>query len=75
MARALFGEVQVSLFVAGALFGEVQGEVQLSLFMARALFGEVQVSLFVAGAEFSEIWSDSRSSRCVFFNRKCSCKK
>ena len=51
-----FGEVQVSLFVAGAAFGEVQ----VSLFVAGAAFGEVQVSHFVAGAVFGEIWNDSR---------------
>ena len=65
MAGALFGGVQVSLFVAGAVFGEVQvslfvagavfGEVQVSLFVAGAVFCEVQVSLFVAGAVFGEV--------------------
>ena len=54
------GEVQVSLFVAGAVLGEVQaslfvagavlGEVQVCLFVASAVLGEGQVSLFVAGA-------------------------
>ena len=62
---ALFAEVQVSLFVAGAVLGEVQvslfvagavfGEVQVSLFVAGAVFGEVQVSLFAAGAVFGEV--------------------
>ena len=33
---AVFGEVQVSLFVAGAVLGEVQ----VSLFVAGAVFGE-----------------------------------
>ena len=51
VAGAVFGEVQVSLFVAGAVFGEVQ----VSLFVAGAVFGEVQVSLFVAGAVFAEV--------------------
>ena len=37
MAGALFGEVEVLLFVAGAVFGEVQ----LSLFVAGAVFGEI----------------------------------
>ena len=37
MAGAVFGEVQVSLFVAGAVFGEVQA----SLFVAGAVFGEI----------------------------------
>ena len=34
MAGAIFGEVQVSLFVAGALFSEIQ----VSLFLAGAVF-------------------------------------
>ena len=46
----------VSLFVAGAAFGEVH----VSLFVAGAAFGEVHVSLFVAGAAFGE-------SSCVTF--------
>ena len=47
----------VSLFVAGAAFGEVH----------VSLFGEVHVSLFVAGAACGEIWNDSRSGkRCNF---------
>ena len=33
-AGAIFGEVQVSLFVAGAIFGEVE----LSFFVAGAVF-------------------------------------
>ena len=37
MAGAVFGEVQVSLFVAGAVFREVQ----VSLFVAGAVFGEI----------------------------------
>ena len=53
----------VSLFVAGAAFGEVH----VSLFVAGAAFGEVHVSLFVAGAACGEIWNDSRSGkRCIF---------
>ena len=56
-------EVHVSLFVAGAAFGEVH----VSLFVAGAAFGEVHVSLFVAGAACGEIWNDSRSGkRCNF---------
>ena len=66
MAGALFGGVQVSLFVAGALFGDVQ----VSLFVAGAVFGEVEVSLFVAGAVFGEIWNDSRSAKCCIFQYK-----
>ena len=53
----------MSLFVAGAAFGEVQ----VSLFVAGAVFGEVQVPLFVAGAVFGEIWNDSRSAKCCNF--------
>ena len=53
----------MSLFVAGAAFGEVQ----VSLFLAGAVFGEVEVSLFVAGAVFGEIWNDSRSAKCCNF--------
>ena len=37
MAGAVFGEVEVSLFVAGAVFGEVQ----VSLFVAGAVFFEI----------------------------------
>ena len=37
MAGAVFGEVQVSLFVAGAAFGEVQ----VSLVVAGAAFREI----------------------------------
>ena len=66
MARAVFGEVQMSLFVAGALFGEVQ----VSLFVARAVLDEVQLSLFAAGAVFCEIWDDSRSAKCCIFPYK-----
>ena len=39
-----------SLFVAGAVLGEVQ----VALFVAGAVLGEVVVSLFVAGAVFGE---------------------
>ena len=74
--------LQVSLFVAGAIFGEVQ----VSLFVAGALVGEVQVSLFVAVAIFGEkfnchfLWQGQHlvkfgmiaGARNVFFARKCS---
>ena len=66
VAGALFGDVQVLLFVAGALFGDVQ----VSLFVAGAIFGEVEVSLSVAGAVFGEIWNDSRSTKCCIFQYK-----
>ena len=56
----------MSLFVAGAVFGEVQ----VPLFVAGAVFGEVQASLFVAGAVFGEIWNDSRSAKCCIFQYK-----
>ena len=46
VAGAVLGEVQVSLFVAGAVLGEVP----VLFFVVGAIFGEVQVSLFVAGA-------------------------
>ena len=83
MAGAVFGEVEVSLFVAGAVFGEVQ----VSLFVAGAVFGEVQVSLFVAGevylakfkchfswqAQYSVKFGMIAGARnVVFFNTKCS---
>ena len=66
VAGALFGEVQVSLFVAGALFGDVQ----VSLFVAGAVFGDVELSLFVAGAVFGEIWNHSPSAKCCIFQYK-----
>ena len=43
-------EVQVSLFVAGAVLGEVQ----VLLFVVGAVLGEGQVYLFVAGAALGE---------------------
>ena len=64
VAGAAFGEVHVLLFVAGAAFGEVH----VSLFVAGAAFGEVHVSLFVAGAACGEIWNDSRSGKRFKFS-------
>ena len=73
---AVFGEVELSLIVAGAAFGEVQvslfvagalSEVELSFFVAGAVFGEVAVSVCVAGAVSREIWNDSRSAKCCNF--------
>ena len=55
---ALFGAVQLSLFVVGAIFGDVG----LSLFVAGPIFGEVQQSLFVAGAKFGDF-----PGRCNFW--------
>ena len=51
VAGAVLGEVQVSLFVVGAVLGEVQ----VSLFVVGAVLGEVQVSLFVVGAVLGEV--------------------
>ena len=56
----------MSLFVAGAAFGDVGA----SLFVAGAVFGDLGVSLFVAGAVFGEIWIDSRSAKCCNFQYK-----
>ena len=74
------GEVQVSLFVVGAVLGEVQvslflagavlGEVEVSLCVVGAVLGEVEVSLFVVGAVLGEIWKDSRSAKCCIFQYK-----
>ena len=50
VAGAVVGEVQVSVFVAGAVLGEVQ----VSVFVAGAVLGEAQVSLFAAGAVLGE---------------------
>ena len=51
----------MSLFVAGAIFDEVQ----VSLFVAVALFGKVQVCLYVPGAALREIWN--WSAQCCIF--------
>ena len=69
VAGAVFGEVEVSLFVAGAAFGEF-GSISVSLFVAGAVFGDVELALFVAGAVFDEIWNDSRSAKCCNFQYK-----
>ena len=63
-AVQVHGQVQVSLFVAGAILGEVQ----MPLFVAGAV--QVQVPLFVAGAVLGEIWHDSRSAKCCIFPHK-----
>ena len=63
MASAPFGDVAMSLFVAGTIFGDVG----VSLFVASASFGDVAASLFVAGAIFGEIWVDSRSAKRFVF--------
>ena len=53
----------MSLFVVGAIFGEVQ----VSLFVAGAVLGEVQVSLFVAGAVVGEGFNVRLGAkRCIF---------
>ena len=56
----------VSLFVVGAVLGEVQ----VSLLVAGARLGEVEVSLFVVGAVLGEIWKDRLSSKCCIFQCK-----
>ena len=53
----------MSLFVAGAVFGDLG----VSFFVAGAAFGDLGVSLFVAGAVFGENWVDSRSAKCCNF--------
>ena len=64
MAGALFGEVQVSLFVAGALFGEVQ----VSLFVG----GSIWWSSSVTFRGRCSIWSSSsvtfRGRRSISWN-------
>ena len=58
-----FGDVAVSLLVAGVSFGDVG----VVFFVAGAAFGDVGASFFVAGAAFGEIWIDSRrAKRCIF---------
>ena len=54
----------MSLFVAGAVFGDFG----VSLFVSGAVFGDLGVSL--AGAVFGEIWVDSRSAKCCNFQYK-----
>ena len=66
MAGAVFGEVELSLFLVGTIFVEVQ----VSLVVAGAVFGEVELSFFVAGAVFREIWNDSRSAKRGIFQYK-----
>ena len=67
MAGAVFGEVEVSLFVAGAVFGEVA----LSLFLAGAAFGEVAASHFSWQAQYSVKFGMIAGARnVVFFNTK-----
>ena len=56
----------MSVFVVGALLGEVQ----VSLCVVGAVPGEVQVSLFVVGAVLGEIWKDSRNATCCIFQYK-----
>ena len=53
----------MSLFVAGAVLGEVQ----VSLFVAGAILREVLVLLFVAGAVFGEgLNGILGAKRCIF---------
>ena len=63
VAGAVLGEVPVSLFVAGAVLGEVQ----VPLFVAGAVLREVLVLLFVAGAVFGEgLNVRLGAKRCIF---------
>ena len=60
---AVLGEVQVSLFVAGAILGEVQ----VLLFVAGAALGDVQVSLCVAGAALGKCLNVRLGAKhCIF---------
>ena len=68
MAGAVFGEVEVSLFVAGAVFGEVH----VSLFVAGAVFGKFKCH-FSWQAQYSVKFGMIAGARnVVFFNTKCS---
>ena len=60
VAGAILGEVELSLFVTGAVLGEVP----VSLFVAGAVFGDVLVSLFVAGAVFGEGLNVRLGAKC-----------
>ena len=62
MAGALFGDVQVSLFVAGALFGDVK----VSLFVELKCHFSWQAQYSV---KFGMI---AGARNVVFFNTKCS---
>ena len=68
VAGAAFGEVQVFLFVAGAAFGDVQ----VSFFVAGAVFGEVQVSLSWQAQYSVKFGMIAGARNVVFFNTKCS---
>ena len=66
VAGAVFGDLGVSLFVAGAVFRDLG----VALFVAGAVFGDLGDSFFVAGAVFGEIWVDSRSAKGCNFQYK-----
>ena len=66
VAGAVFGDLGVSLFVEGEVFRDLG----VALFVAGAVFGDLGVSFFVAGAVFGEIWVDSRSAKCCNFQYK-----
>ena len=68
VAGAVLGEVQVSLFVAGAVLGEVQ----VSLFVASTIFGEVQMALLWQAQYLVKVCILDWARNVVFFNRKCS---
>ena len=69
VAGAILGEVLVSFFVTGAVLDEVL----VLLFVAGAVLGEVLVSLLVAGAvrgesvTFCGRCNTWSSSRCILF--------
>ena len=68
MASPAFGEVHVSLFVAGAAFGEVH----VSLFVAGAAFGEVHVSFLWQAQHVVKFGMIAGAGNVVIFNRICS---
>lgn len=51
--------IWLSLFVAGALFGEIAMMLEFS-FVSGAIFGEVAFSVIVARAIFGEHWDNAR---------------
>ena len=57
----------MSLFVAGAIFGEVG----VSLFVAGAIFGEVGVTFSWQSQHFVKFWEIAGAPNVVFFHAKC----
>ena len=66
MSGALFGEVQLSLFVVGAFFGEVQ----LMFFVSGALFGEVQCQFSWQAQYLVKFGMIAGARSIVILNRK-----